>query len=331
MNRKILSVIVPAYNCESYLRECIDSILSQMDDSHELIVVDDGSTDHTKEVMETYAGNPLIRLIYCPHTGASGARNTGLEAASGKYAAFMDCDDCLQEGFLDDVRPLLEEQADLYIFGIERVYLNKEHEFWTVPNRRYSDVSSMADDYIREGRMLIYSNCNKFYRREIIESLHLRFEEGVEFGEDRLFNYQYLSGCDTVVTSQKVMLKYIQRREVSMSARSYPHYFETVMRLHRAKTDCFLSLCRTVSEAEKRQFRADDRISEIRRTLERFEAYPEEKEENLEAVSRMIFGNAAPADDWTADPVKRNAILEQYRQFLYADQTGGEHVSISYD
>ena len=288
-----LSVIIPTYNCKEYLDECLMSVLRQLPEDCELIATDDGSDDGTVEILSRYERSwDNLRVIYGAHGGASVARNAGLSVAMGDFVAFIDCDDCIQPGFLGENLPLLMEETDLFIFGIERILLSGIHEFWTVGDRVYSDASAFADEYIRVRQLMIYSNCNKFYRRSVIEALGIRFEEGVGFGEDRLFNYHYLTGCGRIVTSSRIMLRYIQRSNESMSAKHLPCYFTRVMELHRAKMDCFLKLSKGTSEEERLNFIAYDITRETEKTVERFAAHPEEKAENLPLINRMVFGGS---------------------------------------
>ena len=266
-------------------------MLSQLPSNCELILVDDGSEDATCEILETWrkAYNNLT-ILKREHKGASAARNAGLLAAKGEYVSFIDCDDCLKEGFLEKSLPLTESGADLYIFGIERLLLSGNRELWTVNSNVYPEVSDFADDYIRVRKLLVYSNCNKFYRRSVIEKQGVRFDEASVFGEDRLFNYNFLKGCKTVISSHFIMLEYIQRSTQSMSSRHISGYFDNIIRLHKAKMDCFLSLSKGTTEEEKREFRSYDISREVELTINRFEEHPEEKEENLPKVNQLIFG-----------------------------------------
>jgi hypothetical protein len=232
-----------------------------------------------------------VRVFLCGHKGASAARNAGLDAAKGEYIAFMDCDDCLCDGFLEQSRELLERKRDLYIFAIKRIPLSGSSVLRTLPQRDYPDAGAFADEYIRTKRGLIYSNCNKFYRKSIIERLGLRFDEGTDFGEDRLFNYKYLAACGSITTSPLVMLNYIQRDRESMSERYIPHYFEKVTELHKAKVRCFLSLSTKTSHQEQTDFVTDDFLWEIKQTIDRFPKHPDEKTENLPLINRLVFGD----------------------------------------
>ncbi len=262
----LLSIIIPTYNCEHFVSEGIDSVLSQLPENCELILVDDGSEDGTKNVLSSYEGRQdNLHIIYEVHRGASGARNTGLDRAKGKYVTFMDCDDCLKAGFLKRNISLLESDADLYIFGIERVLLDGSRSASTLQDREFWNISDFADEYIRTRAMLIYSNCNKFYKRSVIEGRGIRFDESFFFGEDRLFNYSFLMGAGSVVTSSEIMLEYIQRSLESMSTKYDPDYYDRIMKLHHAKVDCFTSLSKGTTEEEKKLFEKRDLESEIRK------------------------------------------------------------------
>ena len=202
----------------------------------------------------------------------------------------------MKEGFLEKSLPLTESGADLYIFGIERSLLSGNRELWAVNNNVYPEVSDFADDYIRVRKLLVYSNCNKFYRRSVIEKQGVRFDETSVFGEDRLFNYCFLQGCGKVITSTFIMLKYIQRNTQSMSSRHIPGYFDYIIMLHKAKMDCFLSLSKGTTAEEKRAFKAYDVSRGIELTIGRFMDHPEEIEENLPKINQYIFGGPYDMD-----------------------------------
>ena len=91
--KPLVSIIIPAYNVEKYVQEAIDSALSQIYKDIEIIVVDDGSTDNTKKVLNPYIKKGQIHYIYQENKGLSSARNTGIRAAKGGYIAFLDSDD----------------------------------------------------------------------------------------------------------------------------------------------------------------------------------------------------------------------------------------------
>ena len=113
----------------------------------------------------------------------------------------------------------------------------------------------------------------------------------MSFGEDRLFNYDYLRRCGSVVTSSIRMFRYMQRNPESASKRSFPEYFNTIMELHLAKMDCFLGLSEGTTGAEKRAFSGYDLSNEMGRMIDRFEDHPAEKDENLPKINQLLFGD----------------------------------------
>ena len=112
----------------------------------------------------------------------------------------------------------------------------------------------------------------------------------MSFGEDRLFNYDYLMHCGKVETSSIRMFRYMQRNSESASKRSFPDYFETIMKLHLAKMDCFLTLSGDTTRTEKRAFRGYDLSTEVCRMIDRFDDHPQEKYETLPKINRLLFG-----------------------------------------
>lgn len=314
----VISVIIPTYNCESYLDECLGSVLGQLPPDCELIVVDDGSTDNTVCRLTSYNGQyNNLRIVCCEHKGASGARNTGIKMAKGEYLTFVDCDDCIRDGFFEESRKLLKSGADLYIFGIERLLMNGNSEFWTVKDMVYSDISAFADDYIRKRNLMIYSNCNKFYKKSIIENSGFCFDENLGFGEDRLFNFRYLAECDCIETSSLIMLRYIQRCALSMSQKYVPYFFERLLMLHKAKTECFLALSKGTTPDERKDFVAYDLCREIENTIERFSINPQEREENLPRINELVFGASAPVPEaWYDRPETRRGLLKKLKKTI---------------
>ena len=267
---EMVSLIIPTYNCIEYLDETIGSVSSRKDDV-ELIIVDDGSEDGTAQKLEAMRSKASdnVKIILCKHKGVSAARNTGIDAASGDRIAFMDCDDCLADDFWNKSRMVTDRDADLYIFSFERVAETVTP--MVVENAYYRTVSDFADEYIRNRHLLIYSVCNKLYRKSLLDEHGIRFREDMEFGEDRMFNYDYLPVCNSVITSNVVMYKYMQRNPNSASNRRYSDHYNTIMKLHKAKTDCFISLSKGTTKSEKDDFIKYDMDTELKRMKERME------------------------------------------------------------
>lgn len=120
-----VSIIVPTYNCAKYIPEAVESILSQSFKDYEIIVVDDGSTDNTKDVLSPYLEKGLIKYIYQENQGPGAARNTGINQAQGKYISFLDSDDVLLENSLLKRVDFLEKYSDLDMVFSDYIYETK--------------------------------------------------------------------------------------------------------------------------------------------------------------------------------------------------------------
>ncbi|MEG0679282.1 MAG: glycosyltransferase family 2 protein, partial [Carnobacterium sp.] len=117
-NNPLVSVIVPVYNVEEYIEECLESIVNQKYQSLEIIVVEDGSTDESPQRIQKYLNDDRILFIEQKNKGLSGARNTGMSKASGEYILFVDSDDYIDVHLLSDLVPLMQDnQLDLIRFN----------------------------------------------------------------------------------------------------------------------------------------------------------------------------------------------------------------------
>lgn len=291
----ILSIIIPIYKEEKYIEECLSSLANEIKDSklpnnqYEIVVVSDGASDEIeKRILKYKILFDNFQFLKMQHKGAGAARNLGISKAKGEYIAFLDADDRISERFLRKSNELMNEKKDLYIFGLKRIK-DEKVEYWTVKDKVYNQVYEFADEYIKKGHLLIYSNCNKLYKAKIIKDNNICFDEEIHFGEDRLFNYEYLCHCDNVITSSIIKHDYIKRNTISQSTRHYDNYFTIALRLHKEKIKCFIKLSKNVSKEEISNFIAVDLIKEIEKTLDRFNLHKEEEKENIKLINELIF------------------------------------------
>ncbi len=187
--RADISVIVPCYNAERYLSVCLESLKAQKKPQIEMIFIDDGSRDGTGAMLDAFAqGEPRARVIHQANGGVSAARNRGLQLATGRYIAFMDADDALE----DDALARLHAHAEK--IGAQIVSAN--HTLLDMEKGRRAQVHiepvrQQSADIVREIIHMhrIYNNIwNKLYDRSLFEGLSL--DEGVRIGEDALLNLQ---------------------------------------------------------------------------------------------------------------------------------------------
>ena len=224
-----LSIIVPVYNVAELIDATLTSVLSQSFRDFELILVDDGSTDGTKEMLETrYHDDHRIRLISQANAGPAVARNTGIEAALGHYILFLDSDDTLVDGALQTISDTIDRfGSDLVIFGFRIINVAGGTDFvYTYPETFLAQKSDLASHF----GTLYQSNLlnqvwNKAYRREFLQQSGCRFSD-YRYGEDRLFVFDLLPKCDSVYISEACLYNYFIRSKESLVTKFYAKKFE---------------------------------------------------------------------------------------------------------
>ena len=196
MAEEKVSVIVPVYNVEQYLRRCLDSIINQTYRNLEIILVDDGSPDHCGAICDEYAErDQRIRVIHQKNSGVSAARNAALRTATGKYIVFVDSDDSVLP---DYVMHLMDSgDADYVVAGC--CVQNTDLEWGEWKNQAGSftldEIKSTPEkiNFIPMGMV-----CAHRFKREIIWQNKLFFRSDVTRGEDTLFSSCYVALCDTI-------------------------------------------------------------------------------------------------------------------------------------
>ena len=199
MIRPELSIIIPAYNCASDITRMVDSIRAQDYSDYELIIVNDRSTDDTAKVLSRLSRSDrrIVAINQPTNGGASVARNTGISRAKGKYLMFLDADDTLKNGALAKFK---SNKTQLAVSGFTIITRKNRQELSRVDVCSESLPSRQTDEpwkiYILrllgiDGRL--YQVWNKIYLTSLIKKHHLAFQSGVNFGEDLLFNLDYLS------------------------------------------------------------------------------------------------------------------------------------------
>lgn len=173
-----LQIVIPAYNVEAYLAQCMDSVLAQETKyTYRVILVDDGATDTTPAIADTYSDDPRVTVIHQRNKGLSGARNTGIREIFGKYLMFIDSDDFLLPGAIDAMLDTaFAHDCDLVEGGAYYVYDNRKSVM-----HRYESDHKVSDPYTLHGHAW-----GKLYRGALFE--HLCFPEGYWY-EDSLLSY----------------------------------------------------------------------------------------------------------------------------------------------
>ncbi len=218
-----ISIIVPVYNCEKYISNCINSILEQSFKDFELILVDDGSSDRSFEICESFAKKDnRVRAIHQPNSGVSRARNRGLDEAKGEYIGFVDGDDCVdKEMYKRLYKNLADNNADISICGIVNYFVKKDG---TTEKVRQSQVDGFwifsGEQALKEAlqsRLYSVNPVNKLFKRELFDKL--RYPEG-KISEDAFLIPVVISKAGKVVYDSKPMYYYL-RRENSITTSNF--------------------------------------------------------------------------------------------------------------
>ena len=208
-NSKMISVIVPVYNVEKYLHQCVNSLLIQTYKDFEIILVDDGSTDSSGIICDDYAKNNFnIRVIHKKNQGLGLARNTGLQHASGEYVTFIDSDDYADKHLLEDLyNGIIETNVDVCIGGFKKVadsgqvlYEEKyDEQYFIHDNTTNKAFIKMLGSLPSKHDSIRMSVWNVLYKLSIIKDNNIQFPSERELiSEDLIFDfyyYQYVKKC----------------------------------------------------------------------------------------------------------------------------------------
>ncbi len=215
----MISIVIPVYNAEKYLHQCVDSILHQTYQNIEVILVDDGSTDSSREICEKYKSlDQRIRCFYKENGGVSSARNYGIRCAKGDYIAFVDSDDIVKPDMLEI---LLENDCDFSMCGYELYddISNTVSNQFSCPQLCGSmhELVQNIRNYLSPPYLL--GPCFKLFRKSIIADNTVIFPPELSYGEDAVFVLEYLAHCKTVSISPYIGYSYRKHGSESLSGR----------------------------------------------------------------------------------------------------------------
>lgn len=197
---KMVSVIVPVYNAERFINDCISSILGQTYSNIEVIIVDDGSDDKSLELCKEWLyKDKRIILINQMNKGVSTARNVGIERAKGYYIMFVDSDDIIDKDAIETYVKLLENREEKLLFTEYRTNTGKVYGQDCASDSRRIDKSEVISYLLTPGfHGAVWS---KLYNRKVIKDNDLKFNSEIRFCEDVLFNYEYAKFIDNAYYS----------------------------------------------------------------------------------------------------------------------------------
>lgn len=235
-DESLVSIIVPVFNAEKYLSECIESILLQSYENIEVLLVNDGSQDKSGKICEEYAvKDSRIKTLHQDNMGPSAARNKGIHHSKGMFLQFADADDQLEPSMVEKLVNH-KSKADLVLCGYKAVNDTEK-------KRIVEEVSpSRQGYYLMEEFMkffselfkknLINSPCNKLYDANIVKNHMIKFDTDIRQGEDLLFNIKYLQFCSEINIINNSLYLYIKTNNSTSLTKKYKvHYFDNRLKI----------------------------------------------------------------------------------------------------
>lgn len=219
------SIILPVYNVENYLFDCVQSIVNQTYNNFELIAVEDCSTDSSRWLLKDYSRKYPIRIIELEkNSGLGNARNVGFMNAVGEYVLFVDSDDQIEPKLLEKLKSIYEN-SDVIIFNFYREWLSgkKKNNLMTSLLEELSTHPIYENDVENKSKMFTNSNVawNKAYRRSFLLENGIYFDNGLY--EDIFFNYMVIIHSRKIVVTPFLGYKYLQRDASILNCKSDGH------------------------------------------------------------------------------------------------------------
>lgn len=240
---ELISIIVPVYKVENYLRECLDSIIQQSYTNWECLLIDDGSPDNSGLICDEYSNNDnRFKVFHIENGGVSRARNIGLNNMKGKWVVFVDSDDAIAHNTLETCY-LKASAASLD--ALQFSFARNKNEIGG-DNGIFTEVLSPVD-FARTGKMNVCVGGN-LLRADIIEDNNLRFNPGVKLAEDQLFIYQYMTYAKRVVKLGDMLYWYRQNPNSA---------------IHNSKTSDIMCSAHLLTDVKERHKEYEAKINKV--------------------------------------------------------------------
>lgn len=316
----LVSIIVPVYNVEDYINETIQSVLKQTYEYIELIIVDDGSTDNSLKVAQSYQSKDTRVKVYSQsNSGVSIARNKGITLAKGEYILFLDSDDHIEANTVEVLLEAHQRQDELIIFGY---YTHQPNgQVIIKPNNQKDlalnlhELSHSFWDYYEIG--VTNSPVNKLYEASIIKEHQLSFPDDIRMGEDLIFNLSYFSKIKTIRIINQTLYHYIIHE--NQATAKIDLNISTNMMPYLSAIEVFIM-----------EYGAEDSLthsghyhSVFKHLLTAIEmAYLDNSlstKEQLDYLQRMVslFNQLVPIEEYMAVTMKEQWLLKQIRSQRY--------------
>ena len=218
MDKHLISIIIPVYNVEAYLRRCIDSVISQTYKNLEIILVDDGSTDTSGKICDEYAQKDMrINVIHKENGGLSDARNVGIDLASGEYFAFIDSDDYVCMDYIDKLlNAILIGNADIAFCSYIKVSDKKYKKLRNFPEKfQYFSSEEMLRNWHGKYKHIETVAWNKLYKSSLFLDSGIRYPKGY-YNEDVQTTHLLVKESGKIAITNQILYFYVQRNDSIM-------------------------------------------------------------------------------------------------------------------
>lgn len=238
----MISIVLPVYNAQEYIRKCIDSILKQSYPDWELIIVDNGSEDDSFQICHEYAKEEerIFVLHQYRNQGVSAARNLGLEKIAGDYITFLDADDWVADDYLEQLLKKAEgSKADMVVCGYRKVLLSERendtlHHQETKEGEDNSKIYHRKEDYLRECFLNGYTHCwGVLYKRSLLDGIH--FPSKITIGEDVLFLLDTIMQAEIIEVTDYDGYYYYINEQGAMNRKFTVSYMDQILCWKKAK------------------------------------------------------------------------------------------------
>lgn len=218
-----VSIIVPVYNCEKYLKRCIESVINQTYKDWELILIDDGSTDKSYDICLEYKKKyKNIIALHQDNKGVGEARNYGIEKAIGKYCMFIDGDDYIEQETLNILSNEIKKNDYQIIFYGNYNYIFSHDRYIRIGENKYKEYEFNNNEEFKKiyielfNKFLVNQVWNKIYKKSFIDEIGISFPKEMNYSEDIIFNIKLYKNLKKGKVLNKSLYNYINHKEDSL-------------------------------------------------------------------------------------------------------------------
>ena len=226
MSSNLVSIIVPIYNVEKFMRKCIDSLVNQTYSNLEIILVNDGSLDNSGHIAKEYADQyDVIKIINKKNGGLSDARNAGLEVATGEFVLFVDSDDYLELDCIEKtLKVALENSADMVLFSLFNELVDENEKIVSQDIVKFD--KSNPEDLVA----VVGFAWNKLFKTSVLKLKNIRFEKGLSLVEDVCFNERVFLEFEKIEFLNEPFYHYINRKRASLIKQYHENSFRIFLK-----------------------------------------------------------------------------------------------------